>query len=132
MAIQGARAYEPIDDNPDSGGGPIRRSPLDVVRIDAGNFVQRSPHPMIPDPGRQDEPQLLTQKFLPDGRLVPDRALGAALPYRARVALYGGLFALAGAAAGAWVGGPGGRGKGAVTGGLVGLGASVLGALGGE
>jgi len=128
----GARVWQQIETNPNAGGGPIRRTPLIATPANAGNFIQRSPHKMIPDPGHIDEPQLLTQKFLPDGRLVADHAFGAPLPQRTRVALFGGAMTLLGAGLGVWLAGYGERGKGALTGGLIGLGASAIGALGGS
>ena len=125
----GARVFQPIERNPNEGGGPIRRSPLVAAPANAGTFVQRSPHKMIPDPGRQDEPQLLTEKFLPDGRLVADHAFGAAVPPM-RIAIYTGAFALAGTIAGALLH-PDARGRGAVAGGVIGLGSALFGVIGG-
>lgn len=127
----GARVFQPIERNPNEGGGPIRRSPLLVAPANAGTFVQRSPHKMIPDPGRQDEPQLLTEKFLPDGRLVADHAFGAAEGVTPmRIAIYTGAFTLAGSIAGALLY-PDARGRGAVGGGVIGLGGALLGVIGG-
>ncbi len=130
----GARVFQPIETDPNRGGGPIRRTPLVAVRAHAGRFVQRSPHKMIPDPGRIDEPQLLTEKFLPDGRLVPDHALGAfpPIPARTRYTLYGGVVTLALTGVGVLVGGRDHRAAGAMVGAFVGAAGSALVSLGGE
>src|SRR6185295_5500940 len=79
----------PEDNNPDHGGGPIRRSPLLTVRSGDGmppngwpQMVLRTPHQVVPDtePGGAVWPGLQYMKFLPDGRLVPANALGDAPP----------------------------------------------------
>ena len=130
----GARVYYPIETNPNEGGGPIRRTPLVAVRADAGRFVQRSPHKMLPDPGRIDEPQLLTEKFLPDGRLVPDHAMGAfpVIPRRTRYTLYGGVVTLALTGVGVLVGGRDHRAAGGLVGAVVGAAGSAVVSVGGE
>lgn len=69
----GAMVVVPPDDNPDHGGGPIRKSPLLVARAHAGNTVYRTPNTNVreAEPGA-NWPQDLSQfMFLPDGRLVP-------------------------------------------------------------
>jgi hypothetical protein len=74
----GIRYPVPEDyDNPNEGGGPIRRTPLTAARANAGNIIYRSPHAIVPDmePGGAFEPQLWSQKMLPDGRIVPDNAM---------------------------------------------------------
>lgn len=73
--------------NPNEGGGPIRRTPLLAVRIDAGNTIYRTPHQVVRDaePGGAYEPQLWQDKFLPDGRIVPAGALGATSELQSRI-----------------------------------------------
>jgi hypothetical protein len=65
--------------NPNEGGGPIRRTPLVAERIHAVTMVRRTPHQFAWDaePGGANEPQLWVDKFLPDGRIVQAAALGA-------------------------------------------------------
>lgn len=77
----GAQVRVPPDNNPDSGGGPLRRSPFRLVPANEVVMVSRTPFPGTPDPESGwardpyfDEPK----KFLPDGRIVPAGALGAA------------------------------------------------------
>ncbi len=80
MTFQGeSLVYEPPDNNPNSGGGPIRCASGALVPANAGNTVYRSPHAVVPDaePGGARISALDTMKFLPDGRLVPQDALGA-------------------------------------------------------
>lgn len=63
------------DDNPNSGGGPIRRAPgSNVVYAHAGTDVLRTPHAVVreAEPGANWPEHLATTRmFLPDGRLVP-------------------------------------------------------------
>jgi hypothetical protein len=80
----GAQVRVSPDNNPDSGGGPLRRSPFRLVPADETVMVSRTPFPGAPDPESGwardpyfDEPR----KFLPDGRLVPAGALGAIETY---------------------------------------------------
>jgi hypothetical protein len=129
----GAQVFEPFETSPDSGGGPIRRTPLLAVRANAGNMVYRTPHAVVPDaePGGAYEPQLWADKFLPDGRVVPQSALGVStIPHNTRVA----LFTLATAVLGAGLGAvlePSSRAKGALIGGGVAGLLGVLASLGG-
>ena len=74
----GVRYPIPEDyNNPNEGGGPIRRTPLVAAAANAGNVVYRSPNAIVPDmqPGGAFEPKLWGEKFLPDGRIVPDNAM---------------------------------------------------------
>jgi len=75
---EGAQVYYPIENNPNAGGGPIRRTPLVAERIHAVTMVRRTPHQFAWDaePGGAYEPQLWRDKFLPDGRIVRASALG--------------------------------------------------------
>ena len=66
-------------------GDEIRRSPLVALPTDyrAGarpSLSLRTPHQHVyePEPGGAAWPGITSQKFLPDGRLVPAGALGAA------------------------------------------------------
>lgn len=63
------------EDNPNAGGGPIRRAPgSNVVYAHAGNTVYRTPHNVVreAEPGASWPTDLsTTMMFLPDGRLVP-------------------------------------------------------------
>jgi hypothetical protein len=73
---------EPEDNDPDHGGGPIRRSGFAVVPA-AENLpgyplmVKRTPHPVVNDAesGGARYPWLTKMKFLPDGRIVRQDAL---------------------------------------------------------
>jgi hypothetical protein len=76
---------EPEDTDPDSGGGPIRRTVGLTTRSGEGmpprgwpSMVLRTPHNVVyePEPGGAAVPGLVYMKFLPDGRLVPSGALG--------------------------------------------------------
>lgn len=87
MLGYGARVYYPPEDNPNEGGGPIRRSPLVTTHSGDGmqphgypQMVLRTPHNVVYDtePGGAFLPELWSMKFLPDGRVVPAGALGAA------------------------------------------------------
>ncbi len=78
---------EPADTDPNSGGGPIRRSPLLTTRAGDGmppngwpQMVLRTPHNVVyePEPGGAAWPGIVYKKFLPDGRLVDGGALGYA------------------------------------------------------
>lgn len=63
----------PPDDNPDHGGGPIRKSVGLAVRAQAGNRVFRAPWLVVreAEAGANWPTDLSTTKmFLPDGRLV--------------------------------------------------------------
>jgi hypothetical protein len=74
-----ATVYQPPDDNPDHGGGPIRRSPHVTVRNDEMvSWVLRTPHGVVREhsPGGVSR-YVRDKKFLPDGRLVPRSALGS-------------------------------------------------------
>lgn len=70
-----ALVYVAPDDNPNSGGGPIRRAPgSNVVYAHAGSRVERSPLLVVneAEPGAGwPEDLSATRMFLPDGRLVP-------------------------------------------------------------
>lgn len=77
--------HEDPETSPDSSGGPIRRSPLLVMRSGDGmppngypQMVLRTPHQVVPDaePGGAAFRRLRYMKFLPDGRLVRAGALG--------------------------------------------------------
>lgn len=60
--------------NPNAGGGPISRTPLNATRAYAGNTVYRSPLAIVPDrgPGGASDWRYLHDKMmLPDGRIVP-------------------------------------------------------------
>jgi hypothetical protein len=61
------------DDNPDHGGGPIRKSPNNALPAHAGNYVYRTPHLVVreAEAGANWPYDLTQQMFLPDGRLVP-------------------------------------------------------------
>jgi hypothetical protein len=81
----GAMVREPPDTNPDSGGGPIRRTVGLTTRSGEGmppngwpTMVLRTPHNVVyePEPGGAAYPGITYMKFLPDGRLVPQNALG--------------------------------------------------------
>ncbi len=85
----GAMVREPEDTNPDSSGGPIRRTVGLTTRSGEGmppngwpTMVLRTPHNVVyePEPGGAAYPGITYKKFLPDGRLVPAGALGADLP----------------------------------------------------
>jgi hypothetical protein len=73
---------EPEDNDPNHGGGPIRRSGFAVVPA-AENLpgyplmVKRTPHPVVNDAesGGARYPWLTKMKFLPDGRIVRQDAL---------------------------------------------------------
>lgn len=118
----------------------MMRSPYAIVPSGGGmppngipQVVRRTPHTVVPDaePAAAWEPPLATTaKFLPDGRLVPQDALGAfgasqtlTLLTIMKVAVVG-LSAGLGAGAGALLSRK--RGRGAVVGGAVGLGAGTL------
>jgi len=64
------------DDNPDHGGGPIRRAPgSNVVRAHAGDIVHRAPYNVVNEAEAGSVyPGLEHMMFLPDGRLVPANA----------------------------------------------------------
>jgi hypothetical protein len=72
---------------------PIRRSPHNVVRSGEGlrsrssTMVRRTPHQVVPDcePGGCRDPSLWYKKFLPDGRVVDQYALGQAEPFLAKM-----------------------------------------------
>lgn len=70
-----ALVYVAPNDNPNQGGGPIRRAPgSNVVYAHAGNYVSRTPHLVVreAEPGANWPDSLAeTMMFLPDGRLVP-------------------------------------------------------------
>lgn len=88
VSLSNATVYYPIDNDPDHGGGPIRRAGGIVERSGDGmpphgwpQMVSRTPHAVVPDaePGGAGYEWLTRMKFLPDGRLVPASALGAPL-----------------------------------------------------
>jgi hypothetical protein len=88
MIFGNATVRSPINNDPDTGGGPIRRSPLVVARSGDGmpphgwpQMVLRTPHGVVPDEesGGAAYPWEEKMKFLPDGRMVPAGALGGAL-----------------------------------------------------
>lgn len=141
MLGYGARVFQEITNNPNAGGGPIRRSPLLAFRTrNDGDMVWRTPHAVVPDaePGGAAEPQLWTEKFLPDGRLVPQDALGAigapeGLSYKTRVLLYVLTMGAVGAGVGAIVADRrGARMRESIVGAGIGIGLGALTALGGE
>lgn len=74
-------------DQPDNGGGPIRRSPLvtmpsgEGIRSQSSTIVNRTPTTASPwtEPGGARVPGIDHMKFLPDGRLVRAGALGGSL-----------------------------------------------------
>ena len=63
----------PPNNNPDTGGGPIRKSPLVALPAHAGNTIYRTPHLVVreAEPGANWPGDLTKMMFLPDGRLVP-------------------------------------------------------------
>lgn len=70
------RYNEPEDrNNPDAGGGPIRRGAVASVPADAGNVVYRSPNAIVPDmePGGA-QVSFRNRMMLPDGRIVYDNS----------------------------------------------------------
>ena len=90
---EGASVFvQPRDPWPDHGGGPVRRGGPQTIRLveppQAGNTVYRTPHQVVKEgePGAV-VPGLTKMKFLPDGRLVPRGALGAAevIPYQGTI-----------------------------------------------
>jgi hypothetical protein len=101
---QGGKVYEPFPTSVDSEGGPILRTPLVALPANSMTMVYRTPHAVVYDaePGGAAVPSLWTKKFLPDGRLVPQDALGAPVT---RTQVYGALFGtvVAGALAGALI-----------------------------
>lgn len=111
-AFGNATVYQQLDENPNHSGGPIRRASGALVPAGqgpytrAGTMVIRSPNNVVPDaePGGAFYPELWSMKFLPDGRLVPQDALGGALgmtqAVRYQALVVGG--SLAGALAGAF------------------------------
>ncbi len=83
-----ATVYVPEDNDPNHGGGPIRRSVGITMPSGDGmppngwpQMVLRTPHAVVQDAesGGARWPGLQYQKFLPDGRLVPANALGGAM-----------------------------------------------------
>lgn len=63
----------PPDDNPDHGGGPIRKSPNNALPAHAGNLIHRSPLLVVreAEAGANWPGDLSKMMFLPDGRIVP-------------------------------------------------------------
>jgi hypothetical protein len=61
------------DDNPDHGGGPIRKSPNNALPAHAGNMVYRTLLLVTreAEAGSRWPGDLSKMMFLPDGRLVP-------------------------------------------------------------
>jgi hypothetical protein len=76
---QGGKVWEPFPMSVDSGGGPILRTPLVALPANSTTMVYRTPHAVVYDaePGGAAVPSLWTKKFLDDGRLVDQNALGA-------------------------------------------------------
>lgn len=137
----GARVPVSPDNDPDSQGGPFRRSPFALVPSGDGmppegnpQMVYRTPHAVVPDaePGAGwPGDSLWSMKFLPDGRLVPAAALGAAATDTQRavsgLVRFGAIGGLAfGLLSGAIYARQGRRLRGAAVGSLVGLSAGLF------
>lgn len=89
-ALGNATVYYPPDNDPNHGGGPIRRSSGVTTPAYAGDVVWRTPHPPTPDAesgGAQDVPAGM--KFLPDGRLVEAGAMGGAVEGDSGLGVFG-------------------------------------------
>lgn len=68
----GARVFLPLTDDPDKGGGPVRRSPFALVPAHYSQQVRKSPHAVVFSPASgYDPPDYSRLAFLPDGRLQP-------------------------------------------------------------
>ena len=84
MQLANATVFYPPENNPNVGGGPIRRASGALVYSGDGmppngtpDMVLRTPHAVVYDTeaGGATWPGLDKMMFLPDGRLVPQTAM---------------------------------------------------------